>query len=84
MRIQYTKDIVLKNCNVSKILLIQWTDGVEVRKSKIENFKKGNKSSNVKMQNSEIKSKPSLMSIAIPLVGFSAFVLVGFIKSRER
>lgn len=84
MRIQYTKDIVLKNCNVSKNLLIQWTDGVVVRKSKIEKFKKGNKSSNVKMQNCEIKTKPSIVAYAIPLVGFSAFALVGFTKSKEK
>ena len=84
MRIQYTKDVVLKKCRISEILLIQWTDGVELQESKIERFKKGKKSSNVKMKKSEINFKPSIMSYTIPFVGFSALAFVCFTKYKMK
>lgn len=84
MRIQYTKDVVLKKCRISENLLIQWTDGVELQESKIERFKKGKNSSNVKMKKSEINFKPSIMSYTIPLVGFSALAFVCFTKYKMK
>lgn len=84
MRIQYTKDVVLKKCRISENLLIQWTDGVELQESKIERLKKGKNSRNVKMKKSEIDFKPSIMSYTIPLVGFSALAFVCFTKYKMK
>ena len=84
MRIQYTKDVVLKKCRISENLLIQWTDGVELQESKIERLKKGKNSRNVKMKKSEINFKPSIMSYTIPLVGFSALAFICFNKYKMK
>lgn len=83
MRIQYTKGIFMKNCNISKDLLVRWTDGVELRKTKIEKFKKGEKSSNVKVVNSDIKNKADLVFFMVPLVGISVLALTGIVKYKR-
>ena len=83
MRIQYTKGIFMKNCNLSKDLLVRWADGVELRKTKIEKFKKGEKSSNVKVVNSDIKNKADLVFFTVPLVGISVLALTGIVKYKR-
>lgn len=82
MRIQYTKDVVLKKCKISENLLIQCADGVELQESKIERLKKGGNSSNVKINKSEINFKPSIMSYTIPLADISALEFVAVINKN--
>ena len=83
MRIQYTKGIFVRDCSITKDLLVQWTDGVELRKSRIENFKKREKVTNIKMKNCDIKSKSNDLYCAVSLVGLAVFALVGGIKYKK-
>lgn len=83
MRIQYTKGIFVRDCSITKDLLVQWTDGVELRKSRIENFKKREKVTNIKMKNCDIKSKSNDLYCAVSLVGLAVFALVADIKYKK-
>lgn len=83
MRIQYTKGIFVRDCSITKDLFVQWTDGIELRKSKIENFKKREKVTNIKMKNCNIKSKSNDLYCTVSLVGLTVFALVGGMKYKK-
>lgn len=83
MRIQYTKGIFVRDCFITKDLFVQWTDDIELRKSRIENFKKKENVTNIKMKNCDIKSKSNDLYCAISLVGLTVFALVSGIKYKK-
>lgn len=83
MRIQYTKGIFVRDCSITKDLFVQWTDGIELRKSRIENFKKREMVTNIKIKNCDIKSKSNDLYCAVSLVGLAVFALVGGMKYKK-
>ena len=82
MRIQYTKGIVLMQCDVNKYLFVQNTDNIELRKTNVGEYRKGKNIRRLKLVSSKLNTNSELLSLLIPILGISGLSLVGLAKYK--